>query len=90
MRNSVRMHSEKSSVAPHRICSSAILRLVGDFERIKAAVAAANPASAPPAAPSDVERGENLLDPIGSKQCFDRRRPRRHRPGCGRLRVFGK
>src|SRR5262249_7449466 len=44
MRNSVRMHPGKSRVEPRRICSSTILRLVGDFVRIKAAVVEAKSA----------------------------------------------
>jgi hypothetical protein len=52
MRNSIRMHSSKSSVFPIRICASASLRLVGDFVRIVAALLRAKSASAPPDAAS--------------------------------------
>src|SRR5712692_5223455 len=71
MRNSVRMHSAKSSAEPRRICASAILRLVGDFVRIKATAADANAASAPPAAPaapaaSSAARISSTCSPVNS------------------------
>ena len=56
MRNSVRMASAKSRFRPRRICSSAIFRLVGDFDRTAAAVLSAKRALRGFVGPRDVFR----------------------------------
>src|SRR5436309_1572443 len=73
MRNSVRMHSAKSSAPPRCICASAILRLVGDFVRIKAALAEAKAASAPPAAGHAVGTVDRNADPAPHDDAINER-----------------
>ena len=86
MRNSVRMHSSKSSVGPSRICLSAILRLVGDLVRIAAAVVAGEGRIRAAAGRLGIERGENVLDAVAREQPVDRVPARRDRALAGRRR----
>ena len=58
------MQSSNDQSRPRRTCASAILRLVGDFARIVAAVAAAQ--SAPLA--SRIEPPENILHALAGEQ----------------------
>ncbi len=73
------MQSSNDQSRPRRTCASASFRLVGDFVRIVAAVAAAHsPASASSAR-------QNILHAVACEQPVDRAALRRHRPLPGRF-----
>ena len=92
MRNSVRMHSSKSSAVPRRICAQRDLETAsaiscGSWRRVRRAKSA----SASAVGAARVERRQNVLDPVAGEQTrrsrcaarVDRRPPRpaaRRRP----------